>query len=124
LIRDIAYAHNPVVLIDRSMNRQHAEILPPMPEQPLKRSEIAKILRRHEGAKAEVARRAGVKNNTVSMWLAGSPSTNVSHHAEVYARELLAKEEADRIAKGEANGPSVRKVLPEIRKQSSSESQR
>lgn len=78
-------------------------------EQPLKRSEIKRILGRHDGSKAEVARRAGVKQNTVSMWLAGAPSANVAEQAEKHARELLAKEEAR---------PSVRAVLPQLRNSS------
>lgn len=79
-----------------------------MPTKPLTRAEIAEILGRNKGSKAELARRAKVNNNTVSMWLAGAPSSNVAPLAEVLARELLLKEEANRIAKGEANGPSAR----------------
>lgn len=84
----------------------------PMTDKPLERAEIAKILRRHEGAKAEVARRAKVKNNTVSMWLAGSPSTNVAEQAEIYANELLAKEESEA---ARVEPPPVRAVIEEIR---------
>lgn len=88
-----------------------------MDYKPLSRAEIAKILKRHKGQKSEVARRASVGSTLVSHWLKGrSISANVAHHAEVVARELLAKEEIDRLAKGEANGPSVRKVIEDLRK--------
>lgn len=82
----------------------------------LTRSQIAEILGRHDGAKAEVSRRAGVSPSNVSKWLAGAyVSANVASHAEAYARELLAREEADRLTKGEANGPSARKLLDAIK---------
>lgn len=78
---------------------------------PLKRSEIARILRRHRGAQVELGRRAGVGRATIASWLNGSTSKNIADNAEIYARELLLKEEAERIAKKEANGPSARAVL-------------
>lgn len=74
---------------------------------------IKDILARHPGAKAEIARRSGVKRNTVSTWLAGGTNANVARVAAEYARELLAKEAAE--GKGEANGPSVRQTLQKMR---------
>jgi hypothetical protein len=64
----------------------------PTRENDLAREEIALILERHHGAKAEIARRAKVKSNAVSMWLWGGTNANVRAHAERYARELVAKE--------------------------------
>jgi hypothetical protein len=82
----------------------------------LTRKQIAKILSRHDGAKAEVSRRANVVPSLISKWLVGmAVSANVAAHAEAYARELLAREEADRIAKSEANGPSARKIIDAIK---------
>lgn len=86
-----------------------------MNSEPLDRTEIAAILARHPGSKAEVARRAGVKHNAVSMWLKGGPNANVEQHARRHAIELLEKEERDRLARGEANGPSVRSVIDQLR---------
>lgn len=82
----------------------------------LDRSEIAKILGRHAGSKAEVARRAGVKRNAVSMWLSGGTNANVEARASKHALELLGKEEAEGVAKGIANGPSARRVVEGLRK--------
>lgn len=57
------------------------------------RREIRKILRRNRGSQTEVARRAGVKLQTVNQWvLSNSTSANISHHARAVARELLEKE--------------------------------
>lgn len=84
----------------------------------MKRHEIARVLKRHRGSKAEVARRAGVENNVVSMWLSGGSNANVAGHAEIHAKELIAKEEHDRRAGVEATGPSVRKVIDRLRKES------
>ncbi len=82
----------------------------------LTREQIAEILGRHDGAKAEVSRRAGVAPSNVSKWLAGAyASANVAGHAEAYARELLAREEAERLAKGEANGHSARKISDAVK---------
>jgi predicted transcriptional regulator len=87
-----------------------------MNSEDLNRDEIARILVRHAGSKAEVARRAGVKPNAVSMWLAGGPNANVEAVAKAHALELLDKEEAARLARGEANGLSARKVVEALRK--------
>jgi len=55
----------------------------------LRRPEIAKILKRHRGSKAELARRAGVKLNTVSGWLKGmTVSDNIATKAQALALEL------------------------------------
>ena len=86
----------------------------------MKRREIRKIIKRHYGAVTEVARRANVKLNAVSMWLGGSPNKRLGEIAEAYAIELLAKEEAERMPKGEANGPSARKMIDALRGKGSS----
>lgn len=79
----------------------------------LTKAQIAEILSRHVGAKAEVARRASVHPSLVVKWVNGtSVSANVAHFASQVALELLEKE---RLAKGEANGVSVRAALPTIR---------
>jgi transcriptional regulator with XRE-family HTH domain len=87
-----------------------------MTDTPMKRSAIAKILKRHKGSKAEVARRSKVKHNVVSMWLSGGSNANVAEQAEIHARELLAREEAERLTRGEANGPSAKALVEAIRK--------
>lgn len=80
------------------------------------RHEIKKIFKRNKGAVAETSRRASVTSQAVSLWLAGrSTSKNVSDKAEAYAIELLAKEDADLVAKGIANGPSVRNLVEKLR---------
>lgn len=86
-----------------------------MTDQPLTRSEIAGILSRHRGAKADLSRRAGVAHNAVSMWLSGGANANVARHADQMARELLAQEEVERLAHGEANGKSVRSLIEQLR---------
>lgn len=82
------------------------------------RREISKVLKRHRGSQAEIARRAGGINITnVGTWLKGrSTSAKVELYANEVASELLAKEAA-RNPKRER--PSVREVLPVIRSQSS-----
>lgn len=89
----------------------------------LKRYEIAKVLKRHRGSKVQLAKRAGVRLATVSGWLAGMTiSANIAGHAQDLASELLIKESEDsRIAKGEANGPSVRTVIEQLRSKSKSQ---
>lgn len=72
----------------------------------MKRSEIRKILKRHRGSKAELARRAGVTMVSISTWLRGSVSANITGKAEILARELLLKEEASL---------SVRALLPKLK---------
>lgn len=52
---------------------------------------------------------------TVASWLLHGTSANVEQFATEVARELLAKEEAERIAKREANGPSALKVIEDAR---------
>ena len=83
-----------------------------MSDQKLTRAQINKILSRHKGAKAELARRAKVASNAVSMWFAGGANANVDGHAQTLCRELLAAE----AAAGEANGPSVRAQIDKLRK--------
>jgi transcriptional regulator with XRE-family HTH domain len=79
--------------------------------------EIADILGRHVGAKAELSRRANVDPTLISKVLSGrSVSARLVSLAQALCAELLKKEEVDRLAHGEANGPSVRKVIDEIRK--------
>lgn len=85
----------------------------------MNRKEIAKILKRNHGCKSELARRAGVGATAISAWLRGGVSRNISDKAEILARELLRKEEAERIARGEANGHSARKVVDQIRRAAS-----
>ncbi|MDE2099634.1 MAG: helix-turn-helix transcriptional regulator [Patescibacteria group bacterium] len=87
----------------------------------MKRSEIRRILKRNRGSKAELARRAGVGLTAVSAWLRGGTSANITEKAQVLCRELLDKEEVDRIARGEANGPSARKIIDQLRKKPSQE---
>jgi predicted transcriptional regulator len=81
----------------------------------LTRREIARILKRHRGSQVEVAHRAGVARATVAVWLKHGTSAKVEKFATEVARELLAREEADRLSKGEANGPSARQLADKIR---------
>lgn len=55
----------------------------------LSRIEIRKILSRHNGSKAEVARDAHVTRQTVNDWLNGKNSANVAAAAEKRALALL-----------------------------------
>jgi hypothetical protein len=104
------------VLAEHSPNTQLAEILPLMTPHDLTLAEMAEILSRNPGAKAELARRSGVKPNSVSSWLAGGTNANVEAKSRTLCAELLAKEEEARKAKGEANGPSARRILEGLRK--------
>lgn len=82
---------------------------------------ILRVLSRNHGSKTEVSKRASVKLATVSGWLAGmTKSANIAGHAEAVARELLAAESAAKEATGDVDGPSVRRVLTNLRSKSSS----
>lgn len=85
-------------------------------EAPLTKDDIRQILGRHPGSKAELARRCGNRSTAaVSTFLKHGTSAPMMEQAQILCRELLEKEERDRLAKGEANGPSVRSVIDQLR---------
>ena len=55
------------------------------------KAKVRRILKRHLGSIAEIARRAKVARPSVSCWLHGRmTSQNIARHAEEVARELSA----------------------------------
>lgn len=60
---------------------------------PLRRTEIAKVLRRHEGASSEIARSLGIRPQNVYKWAKGQTvSARIAEAAQTKALELLATE--------------------------------
>lgn len=75
----------------------------------LQKSDVVRLLRSKRGSIAEVALLAKVGRTAVSHWMAGmSTSANVANCAERIARKIAK-------ATDDANGPSVRSKLPELR---------
>jgi hypothetical protein len=78
----------------------------------LSKQEIRRILARHPGSKAELMRRCKVTSPAISVWLKHGTSAPTMAQAQILCRELLAKEEAGRAAKGAAEvNPVIDKLL-------------
>ena len=82
---------------------------------PLSKPQIRKILARNPGSKAELMRRCGVSSAAIASFLKHGTSAPTMAKAQILCRELLAKEEQERLSKGDANGPSARRIVEGLR---------